>query len=198
MENKYEKLLKEMPKIAEVVKQLPENLQKEAFDRLVSELTGNTSAIPVQQPAPVKKQEIQPTQKSSQGTSEVNLQGICTVRNGDYHFTVRDLKAKNAKDAAKRLVYVLIYSYMKSMNTVEASRKELINPHLESWRLNNGNTRGLISSDPGILKNGDNYSLDIHSENEAQDFIREIKDPGVVGSWKPGATRKKRKKSDDK
>ena len=40
MEEGYKKLLDEMPKIAEVVKQFPESLQKQAFDKLVQELTG--------------------------------------------------------------------------------------------------------------------------------------------------------------
>ena len=66
---------------------------------------------------------------------------VFVLSNGDYHFTVRDLKAKNAIDAAKRLVYVVSYSYMSYMNTDVVSRKDIINPILNSWRLNNGNTR---------------------------------------------------------
>lgn len=40
MSEKYNELISEMSKIAEVVKKFPENMQKEVFDRLVAEFKG--------------------------------------------------------------------------------------------------------------------------------------------------------------
>lgn len=196
MNEDYKKLMAEMPKIAEVVKSFPESMQQQVFDRLVNELKGVQESAPSLK-SPTTDNSSRPAKAASAGHTNrhPDLTGICTVRSGEFHFTVRDLKAKNAKDAGKRLVYVLIYAYMRAMEVDSVSRKSVITPQLNSWRLNDGNIRGLISKDPGILKNGDLYSLDVHGEKEAEGFIQEIKDPNVAGSWSPSS--KKRKKKDN-
>jgi hypothetical protein len=82
------------------------------------------------------------------------------------------------------------------MNTSSVSRKKIINPEISKWRLADGHARSFISSDKGIIKRGDEFSLDIHAQSEADQYIRDIKDSGKIGSWKPGATKKQRRIKD--
>ena len=53
----------------------------------------------------------------------------------------------------------------------------------------------MISNDSGIIQNGDEVSLDIHSEKEAQQFINDIKDTDKSGKWSPNSSSKKHKKT---
>lgn len=195
MSEKYEKLILEMPKIAEVVKKFPENMQKEVFDRLVTEFNGSNNSTQTSSSSSSSSEVIKPEIKPKPITSENNFAGICTQRSEKYHFTARDLKAKSARDAAKRLIYVVVYSYKQIMGEDTVSRKEVLNPLLEKWRLNNANTRGYISNDRGILQNGDLLSLDFHAEKEAKMFITEILDENKEGKWSPESSKKTGTKS---
>lgn len=73
------------------------------------------------------------------------------------------------------------------MGEESVSRKGILNPLLEKWRLNNANTRGLISNDRGILQNGNLLNIDHHAEKEARAFIAEIKDESKEGKWSPSS-----------
>jgi len=195
MSKNYKDLMAEMPKIAEVVKQFPESMQEQVFNRLVNEFSG----IEPNSKGPIEETQAQNQSRvNNQPNTPSDLKGICTIRGDEYHLTVRDLKAENAKDAAKRLTYVLIYSYMQSMNSDSVSRKIIITPHLIKWRLNSGNSRGIIANDRGIIKNGDLYSLDYHAEEEAKAFIGQIKDNELTGKWIPGSSSRKKSSSNEK
>jgi hypothetical protein len=188
----YEKLKIHLPEIAKIVETFPPTLQEKVYQTMISELLGKTS-FDAKEKIETKKEETKEKLEISDDLSAIATFGP----DGQYHSSIRDLKAKNAKDAAKRLVYVLIRSYTKLMKTDTVSRKDLINPELTKWRLSNANTRGLIANDPGIIKQGDSFSLDQHAQKEADDFICEINNPEIVGSWKIGSSkRQKRKKSD--
>ena len=119
-----------------------------------------------------------------------------TRLNGDgkVEITVRDPKGRSAGDTAKRLIYLAIRA-AQLLGQETVSRKELLNPLLTRWRLNNGNTRRMIGSDRGLLKSGDSLSLDIPAAKEADEFLREALDPTVDGGWKPGTGRRTSKKT---
>lgn len=186
MNEQFEKLLNEIPKIGEAIKSLPESVQSKAFDILVASLNGT---IPVTRTGinALNQTPIQPLVDNS------DFGGVCTYTNNEFFLTIRDLKAKNAADATKRLIYVTIYSYNR-LSAETISRKKILNPILKKWRLDNGNTRKFISEDKGILKVGDTYSLDVHAEQEAMQFVADIKNPELTGTWSPSAvTRRKAK-----
>jgi hypothetical protein len=188
----FEKLKQNLPEIAKIVATFPPQLQEKVYDNLVSELLGKKNELAQKEP----KQDI--ITQTPQAPAGENLSAIATLTpEGQYHSSIRDLKAINAKDAAKRLVYTLIQSYTKLMNSSSVSRKEIINPELIRWRLSDGNTRALIASDRGIIKIGDQLSLDQHAQNEADQFINDIKDSEKVGTWKPGIIKKQKRKKNE-
>jgi len=187
MEN-FDKLKEHLPEIAKIVATFPEPLQEKVYDNLVSELLGEKVDTGIKEPKKVKTHSFNGAQ------DEDNLSEIATLTSdGQYHSSIRDLKASSAKDATKRLIYVLIHSYTKLMKTSSVSRKKIINPELIKWRLADGNDRSFISSDKGIIKQGDEFSLDLHAQKEAEQYIQDIKNSEIIGSWKLGTTRKKQR-----
>lgn len=183
----YKTLLDEMPRIADAVSKVPAAAQARAFDTLVAAL-GLTPSASTSEEKGDKSSTLSDTGSGS------NLDGIATVSDdGTFHLTVRDLKAKNARDAMKRLAYVLIRAHM-ILTGGPASRKVVITPWLQKWRLYDGNSRGFLASDKGIIRSGDEYSLDVPGAKEADGFIADIKDTGQVGSWVPTSVKKSRKK----
>jgi len=113
---------------------------------------------------------------------------------GSLRITVRDLKARNAIDAAKRLTYVAIAAFEQLTGSSPSSRK-IVTPILKDWRLYDGNTRHMISADKGILRSGDSLSLDLHARNEAEHFMSEIVDEQVTGTWRPSNRKSGRAKA---
>jgi hypothetical protein len=187
----FEKLKENLPEIAKIVETFPPSLQEKVYDTLVSELLGKRDNTAF-------KDQNYDNSPSKRDNTKGELSAVATLTpEGQYHSSIRDLKATNAKDAAKRLVYVLIRSYTKLMNSPSISRKEVINPELVRWRLSDGNTRALIASDRGIIKQGDQLSLDQHAQNEADEFIKDIEDSDKIGSWKPGLVKRQRRKKNE-
>jgi hypothetical protein len=132
------------------------------------------------------------------GTTEVETEipGIARLTDAGLEITVRDLKAKSALDAAIRLAHVVLLAKEKltGAKTV-SSRKELV-PILKQWRLYDGNTRLALGQHKGILRKGDDLSLDAISRRDAEMFIQQVLDDSVLGSWNPnGRPRKPIKKS---
>ncbi len=185
---RFDTLKEQMPEIAKIVATFPEHIQGKVFDTLVYELLGkNENAKKTES----QKDIILPTTPSQELD---NLSSIASVTpDGSYHLVIRDLKANNAKDAVKRLIYVLIRSYTKLTNSTTVSRKDIINPELAKWRLADGNSRAYIANDRGILKQGDHLCLDKHAQNEADQFINDINNSQIIGSWKPNAIKKNRR-----
>jgi hypothetical protein len=118
-------------------------------------------------------------------TSAREIGGIARLTDdGQLKVTVRDLKAKSGLDAATRLAHVAIYAHQEMAGQPLSSRKGLT-PLLREWRLYDGNTRRKLGNDRGILRDGDNLSLDAHAKMDAQRYIEDILNPDVQGSWRP-------------
>lgn len=115
---------------------------------------------------------------------------------GEVQLTVRDFKARSANDAATRLVHVFLWATKKLTGRGSASSKVSIVPAMRKYRCYDGNTRTVIAQDKGIVRDGDELSLDFHAEQLAEKFVKEILDSGTEGKWKPGTTKRKTPKSD--
>lgn len=113
------------------------------------------------------------------------LPGIARLSDdGTFHVTVRDLKARSGLDAAVRLAHVAIYAHHE-LTGVPLSSSKGLTPILKAWRLYDGNTRARLAKEKGIVRNGDQLSLDAHATRDAQRFITEILDDQAAGSWRP-------------
>jgi len=132
-------------------------------------------------------------QPGSVASSVTELNGIALLKgDGSLRVTVRDLKGATAKDAARRLIYAVVLSNEMLTGSREVSSRKTLVPILREYRLYDGNTRALIASDKGVIRNGDLLSLDAHARTEAEAFLRDMQDPSIVGSWRPGAMKRKR------
>jgi hypothetical protein len=110
---------------------------------------------------------------------------------GEVQLTVRDFKAKSANDAAVRLVHVVIWATAKLKGEPAVSSKNVIVPLLRKYRCYDGNTRGAIANDKGLVRDGDTLSLDFHAEQHAEKLVKEILDESSEGKWKPGPTKRR-------
>lgn len=128
----------------------------------------------------------------SSGAGEIP--GIARLgSDGTFKLTVRDIKAKNTNDAAIRLVHVVVLAHELLTNESSVSSKQVLVPVLREWRAYTGNTRAIIATHKGIIREGDRISLDAHARQEAEEYIRQIQDDTVQGSWKPTAVKGKSK-----
>ena len=129
-----------------------------------------------------------PTPQRGVGTPTVpqELAGIAELTpSGDFRLTVRDLKAKSKRDAARRVAYLAIHAYCQLKGEAAVSSRRIVTPLLKSWRAYDGNARALLASDRGIHRDGDALSLDAHAHREAERFMRDVLDPNVSGCWEP-------------
>jgi hypothetical protein len=110
---------------------------------------------------------------------------------GELQLTVRDFKAKSASDAAVRLAHVAIWAAGKLTGELSVSSKKVIVPLLKKYRCYDGNTRGALAKDKGLVRDGDQLSLDFHAEQFAEKVVAEILDSTVEGKWTPGVTRRR-------
>lgn len=126
------------------------------------------------------------------GGDKKEIPGIAILSDsGEFKLTIRDLKAKNVKDAAIRLVHVATRAYINLTGKSNVSSKSVILPLLKGWRVYDGNTRVAISRHKGIIRNGDEMSLDFHSQNDADKYMEEILDESVKGVWSPAGKGRK-------
>lgn len=197
--DQFNDLLERMPKIAEAVNAFDSSeVQREAFAVLIA-ATGPLPERHSTKTAPTAPTPSQPP-AGDPTPSEVEdeIPGIA-IREGDgtIKFTIRDIKAKNAKDAGIRLTLVAAYVHERLTGNPEISRKDILNPLLKSWRAYDGNIRGAISKHRGILQGAgrDLIKLDTHARNEAEDIIKQMEDEEYSGTWKPsdGGKRRRRK-----
>jgi hypothetical protein len=110
---------------------------------------------------------------------------------GDLLWTVRDVKARTANDAAIRLAHVAIWAANQLTGVQNISSKNVLVPLLRRWRVYDGNTRKALAAQRGIVRDGDSISLDFHAGQEAERYVNEILDPSVEGKWRPGAVRRR-------
>ena len=117
--------------------------------------------------------------------SQREIAGVARLtESGELRITARDLKAKSGLDAAMRLAYIAIYAHELLTNLPFSSRKGLT-PLLKEWRLYDGNARAKLSRERGIIRSGDNLSLDAHARLDAERYVNDILDVDIKGSWKP-------------
>jgi PAS domain S-box-containing protein len=101
---------------------------------------------------------------------------------------VRDLKAKSGLDAAVRLAQVAIYAHERLTGRPLSSRKGLT-PLLKEWRLYDGNTRARLAREPGIVRSGDDLTLDPRGRRDAERLVEELLQPAArTEENRPGGT----------
>ena len=124
------------------------------------------------------------------------IKGIAHVdQQGKFRLSVRDQKAKNTNDAARRLTYVTIRAHEQLTGDANASSKDVIVPILSIWRCYTGNTRLALANDKGIHRNEGLLGLDTPAKEEADRFMKEMLDDKIEGAWKPAASSGKSKKA---
>ncbi len=119
--------------------------------------------------------EVAPTQGWS--FTERELPGVAYLTDaGQLRITIRDLKARSRLDAAVRLASVAIYAHQRLAGRPLSSRRGLT-PLLKEWRLYDGNTRAKLAKERGILRSGDDLSLDARAFRNAERLVEEIRSP---------------------
>jgi len=125
--------------------------------------------------------------------TDKEISGVAVLNEkGEVRFTIRDLKAKSAREATMRLVYVSIQATQALTGKRSVSRKGVIVPLLKHWRIYDGNARRFLATDRGLLKNGNELELDGQAQKDAAQYIAEIQNSTLIGSWKPGNNPRKR------
>jgi hypothetical protein len=118
--------------------------------------------------------------------AENEIPGIAILdSSGKFKLTIRDVKAKTTNDAAIRLTLITIYAYCKLTGDSSVSSKRILKPLLEDWRVYTGNTRHIIASHRGIIRDGDSLKLDQHAKLEAETYINDALDESIQGKWSP-------------
>lgn len=132
------------------------------------------------------------TRAGSSSTPVGTLGGVAEKDNGNVHIIATDLKAKNAMDAARRLVYVTLYARSVLLSEKKTARKALVEV-LKGYNLYDGNTRRLIASDKGLIRDGrKTIWLSNPAAEVARGFVKEIQDPTTKGSWGISSRRRRR------
>jgi hypothetical protein len=117
---------------------------------------------------------------------------------GELHLTVRDTKASSANDAALRIAHLLIYATEQLTGAGTISSKSTLNPTLRKYRVYDGNTRTVLARHRGLIREGDELSMDLHCRQEAEGFVAEILDPATQGTWNPSSKTSKRRANHEK
>lgn len=188
-EKTYNQLKRELPAIGKIVTSFPESLHGRVFDVLVGELLGGTPTPHTAAAAAGAKSKVHG--KEIKGIAHIDDQG-------KFHLSVRDPKAKNTNEAARRLTYVVVRAHEQLTNNGKVSSKDVVVPILEAWRCYTGNTRNILSKDKGIRREGGLLLLDTPAKEEADNFMKEILDDKIEGKWKPSASSGKTKKKETK
>ncbi len=120
------------------------------------------------------------------------LAGVAERDDGSVHIVATDLKAKSAKEAAHRLVYVTLLARRALLNERKSPRKALVET-LKGYNLYDGNSRALIVKDKGLVREGrKNIWLSQPAVEVAWRFVKEIQDSNLRGTWGLSAGRTRR------
>lgn len=132
---------------------------------------------------------------------ELDFDDLIEIDNeGTIDLHIRDFKATTKIDCANRLVHTLIYLHEKLTGNKEIGAP-IVNKFLEDWRLYDSNIRKFMAHHKGIKNRGTKgaqrfYYLDKPGKKEAEKFIIEIRDEGIVGKFDPAkGPRKRREKA---
>lgn len=158
----YAKLKKEFPSIARYVKAFPESVQPQVFETLYNAFLAESSgaALPSSKP---------PKAPSTQGNG---LDGIAALLpDGGIEMTARDLKAKTLRDAVQRVVYLSIRANELLTGKQSADSRTTVHKSLKKYRLTSGSARNALTKVPGIIKVGNDWSLDGPAKDEADKYV---------------------------
>lgn len=185
----YERLKKEFPTIAKYVKTFPEAVQVKAFEILYNAYVADIGDVPS---AIIKRSEVAREANDLTGIAEL-------LADGSIELTARDPKANTLRDAVKRVVYLAIRANELLAGNKSAHRMKVVNKFLKKYRLTSGAARVELTKVPGLIKVGNEWSLDGPAKEEADKYIREVNDDSIEGKFKPGTiSRPKKKKSTKK
>lgn len=124
------------------------------------------------------------------------LPGIaCLQDDGTFKLTARDLKATSTINAAIRVAHVAVLAYEQLTGEKQVSSRKVVVPALREYRAYDSNTRTALARHKGIIRKGDLLSLDAHSRQDAEQFVREILDPETHGTWTPRSAGRRRSRS---
>ena len=105
--------------------------------------------------------------------AERELPGIARLTSdGQFQMTLSELKARSRLQAAVRLAMIAIYAHQRLTGRPLSSR-QFLTPLLKEWHLYDGNTRARIAREQGVIRNGDDLSLEGAARREAERFISE-------------------------
>jgi hypothetical protein len=178
---------KEIEVMGKVSKALSEIKDEDAIQRVLNWIMDKYGAEPRQpnsSSTTQRPQSLGVPSPSNPQTNGINDIGVITP-SGDLKITIRDLKAKSAVDAATRLALVTIYTHQKLTGEEYTSSRKIVTPTLKNYRLYTGNSRRVLGNHKGIVRDGDNLTLDMHAESEAEAYLTEIRDSSISGSWSP-------------
>lgn len=114
---------------------------------------------------------------------------------GAVHMIASDLKAKNAKDAAHRLIYLTLLARRELLTETKTSRKIVVDI-LRSYGLYDGNVRGMIIADKTLIKpDRKTLGLAVTAVPTAWTYVRQLQDDSVKGQWKPTGPHARRSSS---
>lgn len=152
---------------------------------------GDLLAIFSGQPTGGRTGTVRPAAHAPQG----NFAGVAELdANGSVQIVVTDLKAKNAMDAAKRLIYITLLA-RREMLSEKKTERGLINKVLKSYNLYDGNTRNIIPRDRALVSEGRKYvMLSGAATPIAWEFVRAVQDTTSAGSWRPTGSKKRRRR----
>lgn len=125
--------------------------------------------------------------------NEIHGIAVYNPDDGTIDFTFRDLKAKNATNAAVRLALLSTYIYEQFTGEECAPRQLILTPLLKDYRINRGSSRLAIINHKGIIADGrTSVKLDSTAKKEAIQIIKEILDKDFKGNWNPNKVGKKK------
>jgi hypothetical protein len=113
------------------------------------------------------------------------IPGIARITDtGEMKITIRDLKAKNARDAVVRLSHIAVWAHETLTGQPLSSRKGLT-PILKEWRIYSGNARSWLAHNKGFIRSGDSLMLDAHARRDAEAYAADVTNDDVTGIWRP-------------
>lgn len=175
MSTPYDDLIKEIPKFKELVADYPENLQPIILDALISEFRAPNRPTASDHAREHQKSTI--SKPKVAGSHSREIPGIALLNgDGDLKITLREVPGKTTNEKARQLAYIIIRVSEIFTGEPSVSSKRVLSPILKEWRLYTGNTRGVLAKDKGIVRDGDNLSLDVPAKKEADRILEQLRE----------------------
>lgn len=191
----YSKLKKEFPSIARQVKAFPEAVQAQAFETLYNAFVAESGGS-----VPIVMKSSKDSLVRAGSTQPNGLEHVAEMRpDGEIELVARDLKAQTLKDAVQRVVYLAIRANQLLTGKESVDNRKVVHKSLKKYRLTSGSAYNALSKVPGIIKVGNEWSLDGPAKDEADKYIKEVADDSIQGKFFPGTiSRPKNKQTNPK